>query len=278
MINIVRISRPRFWLYLFGTYLVGLAAGAGSTSDFLRVDSILFGLYFLLPANLLVYGINDIFDFETDRLNPKKAEYEMLVRPESHRHLAIWTIVLNLPFLVAAYFVAYSALFPLAAFLILSIFYSAPPIRAKAMPIVDSLFNILYVFPGAFAYQMITGNFPPLPVMIAAGAWTSAMHAFSAIPDIDADRKAGLSTIATLVGKSGTLVFCLVMYVASAAVAFPYLHSVSIMVGFLYVGVILISYFEKDPTTVFKIYQRFPLLNAGVGLALFWFVAISNLF
>src|SRR5215203_1505144 len=131
MTNIVRISRPRFWLYLFGTYLVGLAAGASSTSDFLRLDSILFGLYFLLPANLLIYGINDIFDFETDRLNPKKAEYEMLVRPESHRRLAMWTIVLNLPFLVAAFFVARSALMPLAIFLILSIFYSAPPIRAK---------------------------------------------------------------------------------------------------------------------------------------------------
>ncbi|HUR96884.1 MAG TPA: UbiA family prenyltransferase, partial [Pyrinomonadaceae bacterium] len=158
MINIVRISRPRFWLYLFGTYLLGLAAGATSTSAFLRVDSILFGIYFLLPANLLVYGINDIFDFETDRLNPKKAEYEMLVRPESHGILAIWTFILNVPFLIAAFFVAPQALLSLAAFLILSIFYSAPPIRAKTMPIVDSLFNILYVFPAAFAYQMLTGN------------------------------------------------------------------------------------------------------------------------
>src|SRR5215210_3559286 len=125
MVNIFKISRPRFWLYLFGTYLVGLAAGAASTSDFIRLDSILFGIYFLLPANLLVYGINDIFDFETYRLNPKKEEYEMLVRPESHKLLAIWTLVLNLPFLIAAFFVAHAALMPLAAFLILSIFYSA---------------------------------------------------------------------------------------------------------------------------------------------------------
>src|SRR5215203_2948650 len=278
MTNIVRISRPRFWLYLFGTYLVGLAAGATSTSDFFRLESILFGLYFLFPANLLVYGINDIFDFETDRLNPKKAEYEMLVRPESHKLLAIWSIVLNLPFLIAAYFIAHSALIPLAAFLILSILYSAPPVRAKTIPIVDSLFNILYVFPAAFSYQMLTGNFPSPIVMIAAGAWTSAMHAYSPIPDIDADREAGLNTIATLLGKSGTLVFCCAMYVASAAFAFPYLGSLSVAIGLFYVGVVLISYFEKDPDTVFKVYRRFPLLNAGVGLALFWFVAISNLY
>ncbi len=278
MTNIVRISRPRFWLYLFGTYLVGLAAGATSTSDFFRLDSILFGLYFLLPANLLVYGINDIFDFETDRLNPKKAEYEMLVRPESHRRLAIWTIVLNLPFLIAAFFIAPSALMPLAAFLILSILYSAPPVRAKTIPIVDSLFNILYVFPAAFAYQVLTRHFPPLTVMIAAGAWTSAMHAYSAIPDIDADRQAGLSTIATLLGKTGTLTFCFAMYVSAVVCAYQYLGMIAIAVGLIYIGVIMISYFQKDPDTVFKIYRLFPLLNAGVGLALFWCVLISNLF
>jgi 4-hydroxybenzoate polyprenyltransferase len=276
MINIGKISRPRFWLYLFGTYLLGLAAGANSTADFLRADSILFGLYFLLPANLLVYGINDIFDFETDRLNPKKAEYEMLVRPESHRALAIWIIILNLPFLVAAFFIAYQAFLPLGAFLMLSIFYSAPPLRAKAIPIVDSLFNILYVFPAAFAYEMLTGNFPPALVMIAGGAWTAAMHAYSAIPDIDADRSAGLNTIATLLGKTRTLVFCFVMYLAAAACAFAYLGPVAVMVGLVYIAMILVTYLRED--ALFKIYSRFPLLNAGIGLALFWFVAFSKLF
>ena len=276
MINIVKISRPRFWLYLYGTYLLGLAAGAVSTADFLRADSILFGLYFLLPANLLVYGINDIFDFETDRLNPKKAEYEMLVRPESHTLLAIWVLVLNLPFLVAAFFFAYRALVPLAAFLVLSIFYSAPPVRAKAIPIVDSVFNILYLFPAVFAYQMLTGNFPPAIVMIAGGAWTAAMHAYSAIPDIDSDQSAGLNTIATLLGKNRTLLFCFVMYVVAAACAFPYLGSVAIIAGLIYIGMILVTYFREG--ALFKIYSRFPILNAAVGLALFWFVAISNLF
>ena len=277
MNNILRISRPRFWLYLFGPYLVGLAAGASTTSDFFRIESILFGIYFLLPANLLVYGINDIFDFETDRLNPKKVEYEMLVRPEFHRSLALSTIILNLPFLIAALFLAPVALASLTMFLILSVLYSAPPLRAKSIPILDSLFNILYVFPGAFAYQMLTGSFPPPMVMVAAGAWTAAMHAYSAIPDIDSDRHAGLDTIATFLGKTGTLLFCFLLYLIAAACAFPYLGNVSILIGVIYCGVILISYLQEDSAAVFQIYSRFPLLNAVVGLALFWIVAVSNL-
>ena len=61
--------------------------------------------------------------------------------------LLIAIAVLNLPFLIAALILTPSALPSLAAFLSFSILYSAPPVRAKAAPILDSIFNILYVFP-----------------------------------------------------------------------------------------------------------------------------------
>jgi len=274
---ILKVSRPRFWLYVFGPYLIGLAAGASSRGDFLRLDVILFAAYFLFSANLLIYGINDIFDFETDRRNPKKAEYEMLVRPESHRGLVRVILLLNVPFILAAVLLAPNALPSLAAFLFFSVFYSAPPIRAKTIPIVDSAFNILYVFPAAFAYQMLTGSFMPLIIFIASGLWTMAMHAYSAIPDIEVDRDAGVSTIATLLGKTGTLAFCLAAYASAAALAWQYLGYFSIALGAVYAAMILISWFSSDNEGIFSIYRRFPVLNAAVGFLLFW-IAAFNLF
>lgn len=274
----IKVSRPRFWIYVFGPYLVGLAAGILTRGDLLRLDVLIFAIFFLLPANLLIYGINDIFDWETDRLNPKKAEYEMLVRPESHRRLATWIAALSLPFVVAAYFLAPQTLPSLAGFVFFSVFYSAPPIRAKAIPIIDSVFNVLYVFPGAFAYQIITGAFPPLLVFAAGWLWTMAMHAYSAIPDIDADREAGVSTVATLLGRSGTLVFCLVCYLASAVFSFPYLGFASIIGGVVYSAMIAISFFSNSSDGIFSIYQRFPIVNAIVGFALFWYVAWPKFF
>jgi 4-hydroxybenzoate polyprenyltransferase len=272
---LLKVSRPRFWLYVFGPYLIGLAAAASTRNDFLAFDVLYFGLYFLFPANLLIYGINDIFDFETDRRNPKKAEYEMLVRPESHRAL-LWAIaILNIPFVVLAFLFVPQALPSLGGFLFFSIFYSAPPIRAKAVPLLDSAFNILYVFPGAFAYQMLTGSFPPLILVLAAGLWNMAMHAYSAIPDIDADGDAGVQTIATLLGKNGTLLFCLAAYVAAAALAWSYLGYFSVILAAVYATLICLSWFSKNQAAVFSIYQRFPLVNAIVGFALFWFTAID---
>ena len=275
---LIEVSRPRFWLYVFGPYLLGVAAGAGARDDFLRSDVILFGLYFLVPANLLIYGINDIFDFETDRLNPKKAEYEMLVRPESHRKLA-WVILLsNLPFIAAAVYLFPRALPALVSFLFFSIFYSAPPIRAKAIPMIDSAFNILYVFPAAFSYQMLTGSFIPPVLFTAAGLWTMAMHAFSAIPDIEADKEAGISTIATLLGRNGTLLFCLAAYLLAAVLTYSFLGYFAMVLGAVYVVMVGISWFSKKEDGIFSIYRRFPLLNALVGFLLFWVVAFNLLF
>ena len=275
--DIVRISRPRFWLYVFGPYLVGLAAGSTAPPDFVRFDSILFAIFFLLPANLLIYGINDIFDFETDRVNPKKAGYETLVGPERRRPLLIWIALLNIPFFIAAIVFAPDALWSLAAFLFFSVLYSAPPVRAKAVPILDSLFNILYVFPGAFAYQMLTGAFPPAWVIVAAGLWTAGMHAYSAIPDIKADRKAGIDTVATLLGRGWSHGFCVACFCVAAIIAAGNESPASVL-GIFYIGLMRWSDASVDDAGVFRVYRIFPWFNAIAGFLVFLSVAWPKFF
>lgn len=275
---LIHVSRPRFWLYVLGPYLVGIAAGADTAEGLFRWDVLIFALYFLFPANLLIYGINDVFDFETDRRNPKKSEYELLVRPESHRSLLRWVAIVNIPFIVAAYFIAPQAIPSLGGFIFFSVFYSAPPIRAKAIPIADSAFNILYVFPAAFAYQMITGWFPPLILFAAAWLWTIAMHAYSAIPDIAADREAGVPTIATLLGSGGTHLFCGVCYAAACILSVTHLTWLSALGGLIYVPLMRFSDLAEYPQGVLSIYKFFPIINAIFGFALFWYVAWPKIF
>jgi 4-hydroxybenzoate polyprenyltransferase len=48
-----------------------------------------------------------------------------------------------------------------------------------------------------------------------------AMHAYSAVPDISADREADLQTVATLYGKNGTLLFCIICYLLSIICSIP---------------------------------------------------------
>lgn len=273
---LIKVSRPRFWIYIFGPYLIGLVAGISDRAEFLSPIYMLVGLYFLFPANLLIYGVNDIFDYETDKLNAKKTEYEALVTPEKRKGLVIAIIVTNIPFLAVFSLSVSAASIAAIGFLLLSIFYSAPPIRAKATPFLDSAFNVLYIMPGVLSYSLTSGVLPAPAVIFAGGLWTAAMHAFSAIPDIAADREADLSTIATTLGPTGTQIFCIAAYVVSAVLAFPYLGTFSIIAGGVFVSMMLASLFSAGRIDVFRIYRLFPTVNAAVGFAIFWYIALPK--
>ena len=130
--EVLRISRPRFWLYEAATFgLVGTVAALQGLSFFSDWRYWVFALYFLIPANILIYGINDISDYETDKLNPKKGDgaYEALVGPEKNRALWKWIIFSNIPFF---FFVPLTTplIASFVAFIFFASMYSAYPIRA----------------------------------------------------------------------------------------------------------------------------------------------------
>lgn len=272
----LKVSRPRFWIYVLGPYLIGLVAGVNDKNELFSLFYLIFGIYFLYPANLLIYGVNDIFDYETDRLNEKKVEYETLVTPE--RRSALWLAIFlaNFAFIDILFFGSTAVAVSGLSFLFFSIFYSAPPIRAKTKPFLDSAFNVLYVLPGVFGYSLVTGEFPPASVVIAGALWTAAMHAYSAIPDIEADRNAKLSTIATVLGSTGTHVFCLAAYIGSAVLSYQYLGIVSVVLGSVFFLTMAASLIAHDRDGVFRIYRLFPFINSAAGFVLFWAVAIPK--
>ena len=254
------LSRPRFWFYLAGPIVVGVAVGANSVDELFGPTAIgLFG-YFLLPANILLYGVNDIFDAEVDTENPKKADKE--VRWQGDRGV---TVAVGLCGLLA---VGLMGLTPPAAwpwligFLFLAIEYSAPPLRFKTTPFVDSVSNGLYILPGVAAYVVVAGTQPPLLAVAGAWLWTMGMHTFSAIPDIEPDRAAGIRTTATALGERWTY-----GYVAACwLVAGLALGLVELRLGaLLAVYPLFVVWVTNTSIAVERAYWWFPALNTAVG-------------
>lgn len=276
--KLLRISRPRFWIYTFGPYIVGLLIGARNLDQLNDWRVIVFGLFFLFPANLFIYGINDIFDYETDVKNRKKTDYETLVRPEERKPLQNLITAFSAPFVLTFGAVHTNALWCFLGFLFFSSSYSEPPIRAKARPVLDSAFNILYAFPAFFAYYLLGGqNFVPAYVL-AAWLWTMAMHAYSAVPDISADRQAGLETVATKFGFQSTLMLCLIAYALSASLSFAALSWLSVVLGAIYIAMMWLSVRAGSEEGVLKIYTAFPFLNMASGAALFLYILQAKFF
>jgi 4-hydroxybenzoate polyprenyltransferase len=282
--EVIKVSRPRFWLYEAATFgLVGTVGALQGISFFSDWRYWVFALYFLIPANILIYGINDIFDYETDKLNPKKGDdaYEALVPPERQRALWRWIIWTNIPFFFFIIFFSLSTplLISFFAFVFFASFYSALPIRAKAKPVIDSLFSAgHYIATGVFGYYLAGGVTFPTVGVIAGMCWAVAMHAFSAVPDIQADKGAGLKTIAIMIGQSRTIALCWFLYVFAAYLVKDIIPVASI------IGAVTFSYFmwrsqkAKTPEVLFKLYTYFPLINTIIGALVSMELFAKNIF
>lgn len=269
--SIIYISRPRFWGYTAGPFLLGYIAGSANIYSLLSSQFLLLILFFLLPANILLYGINDYFDADTDAFNPKKKTHETLLKQTEKSRLKILlllTLGLSLIILLILPTLLSAILFSL--FILLSVFYSAPPLRFKARPFVDSASNVLYALPALVAFSLFQNSFS-IYVVLSMCFWTAGMHLYSAIPDIKADKKAHLLTTAVLLGEKYSLFLCTLLYTLSVVFASLTPLSYLSLLGSIYIIIPLIG--VSKPHLISKIYWYFPYINMSAGLLLFLFLA-----
>jgi 4-hydroxybenzoate polyprenyltransferase len=260
---LLTLSRPRFWLYLAGPIAVAVPFGVNSTEGLFTPVTLPLFVYFLLPANVFLYGINDVFDADIDVENPKKEGREARWRGDP---IVSGVIVASGLLGLGTFALTPQASWPyLAGFFVLATQYSAPPLRFKTTPFADSVSNGLYILPGAAAYAAVSGVHPPVAALAGAWLWTMGMHTFSAIPDIEPDRAAGIRTTATYLGKRRTFVYCLACWLAAAA-AFA---TVDPRIGLLLVAypVVVFAVFRSD-IDVARAYWWYPAFNTAVGTLL----------
>ena len=257
------LSRPRFWLYLAGPVAVGVTYGVTEVGGLFTPVTVGLAAYFLVPANVFLYGVNDAFDADIDELNPKKESREARWRGDRLVSIAVVASgALGIAALAATPRVAWPYL---AGFLLLGAAYSAPPVRFKTTPLLDSASNGLYVLPGAAAYAAVAGTHPPLVALAGAWLWAMGMHTFSAIPDIEPDRAAGIRTTATVLGEDRTYAYCAACWIA-AAVAFA---AVDLRLGaLLSVYPVFVAWVARSSIAVDRAYWWFPALNTAVGALL----------
>ncbi len=192
------------WINTVGPATVGMWLAG----DLWRWEALPVLLWLTLPFNLLIYGVNDVFDQETDAKNPRKGTLEgARIAPNEVRPIAWGVVLLNAPFLL--YFVPSlpaGATLWMALYALIFVGYSAPPPRFKARPYLDSLSNAAYAFPLVFL-PLALGEAPVWPAAVGLMAWSAAKHTFDAVQDIDEDREAGIATTAVRLGPGGVVLW-----------------------------------------------------------------------
>jgi 4-hydroxybenzoate polyprenyltransferase len=204
ILRLLYISRPVLWINTIGPATVGMWL----TGNLFAWGALPILLWLTLPFNLLIYGVNDIFDQETDAKNPRKGTLEgARIKRSEVRSVVLGVIFTNAPVLIyALLFVPLSATAWMLLYTLLFAGYSVPPARFKARPYLDSLSNAAYAFPLVFVPLALCEG-PVWPAAVGLMAWSAAKHTFDAVQDVDEDLRAGITTTAVRLGPGGVVLW-----------------------------------------------------------------------
>lgn len=214
-------SRPISWVNTAFPY--GLAyLLSGGNLDWLFWVGVIF---FLIPYNIAMYGINDVFDYESDIRNPRKGGVEgAMVAKKYHTTLLAASVITTVPFLVVLYAAGNvtSAVW-LTISMAAVIAYSAPVLRFKERPLLDAITSSIHFTSPALVGATIISADISGDFWLALGAfflWGMASQILGAVQDVRADREAGLASIATAMGARGATRLATIIYLAAASLVF----------------------------------------------------------
>jgi 4-hydroxybenzoate polyprenyltransferase len=276
--SIVKASRPVSWINTAFPFAAAYLLVAREVDAILVMGT----LFFLVPYNLLMYGINDVFDYESDLANPRKGGIEGDVIRDRERarrvHRAIlWacaiTVLPPLAWLLTQGTVAAGVTLLLVLFGVVA--YSAPGLRFKERPFLDSLTSALH-FCGPLLYGLVIAGASltardTWPVWVAFILWGMASHAFGAVQDVRADREGGIGSVATVIGARATVWVALALYVASSLVLLllPWPGVLAAVLPLVYVASVARFVRVTDDTCedANRGWRTFLWLNQPVGFA-----------
>lgn len=215
--ELLTTSRPLSWINTAFPFAAAYLLVAGEVDAALVIGTI----FFLIPYNFAMYGVNDVFDYASDVANPRKGGVEgALLDPRRHRLVLIAALCLCLPFVAALVILGQPiSWLVLAVSLFAVVAYSAPPFRFKEIPVLDSVTSSTHFVSPALYGIFLAGGLPDLrsgTILIAFFLWGMASHAFGAVQDVVPDREAGIASIATALGAARTVRLALGLWTAAA--------------------------------------------------------------
>ncbi|MDO5635282.1 MAG: prenyltransferase, partial [Micrococcus sp.] len=203
-------SRPVSWVNTAYPFAAAVLLTGGLPWWLVAVGT----LFFLVPYNLAMYGINDVFDYESDLRNPRKGGVEGAVVDRSRQRMVLWaSCLVPLPFVavLAGWSLVqgqWGALAVLAVSLFAVVAYSWAGLRFKEKPFLDAMTSSThFVSPAVYGLVLAGAQWTPAlwALIIGFFLWGMASQMFGAVQDVVPDREGGLASVATVLGARPTV-------------------------------------------------------------------------
>jgi len=276
-------SRPLSWVNTAYPF----AAAYLLTAREIDVAWVVGTLYFLVPYNLAMYGINDVFDYESDLRNPRKGGVEGAVLDRTMHAVTLRAAIgTNIPFLAALVLLGSPLSWLVLAVSIFAVVaYSAPGLRFKERPFLDSATSSThFVSPAVYGLVLAQAQLTPAlwALLGAFFLWGVASHAFGAVQDVVADRAGGIGSVATVIGAKATVRFAIAAYLLAGALLLftPWPGPLAALLALPYAVSILpfVSVTDANSEQAHRGWERFLWLNYVTGffvtMLMIWYAAV----
>ena len=282
--DLLKASRPLSWINTAFPFAAAYVLMTGRIDAALAVGT----LFFLVPYNLAMYGINDVFDYASDIANPRKGGVEgALLDPRRHRIVLASAVGSCLPFVIALVVLGRPLSWAvLAVSLFAVVAYSAPPFRFKEVPVLDSITSSVHFCSPALYGIVLTGSLPGArsgAILVAFFLWGMASHAFGAVQDVVPDREGGISSIATVLGAARTVRLALALWTAAGLIMLttgsPGAWAGLLAIPYLVAAAPFARVADADSGVANRGWKHFLWINYACGflvtLLLIWYVFTS---
>ena len=268
--QLVLASRPLSWINTAFPFAAAYLLTTG------RVDAtfVVGTIFFLIPYNLAMYGINDVFDYESDLRNPRKGGAEgALLDRSAHRRTLIAAAVTTIPFVVYLVIVGSPLSWLVLAFSLFAVLaYSVKGLRFKEVPFLDSATSsIHFVSPALYGLVLAGATFTPQLwlVLLAFFLWGVGSHAFGAVQDVVPDREGGISSIATAIGAAATVRLAILAWAAAGIAmlftAWPGPLAAVLALPYIAAAAPFWSVTDAESSTANRGWRRFLWINYACG-------------
>lgn len=200
----IMTSRPGLWFATLWLYLLPCS----QMSEIWNSPAFWIGLvYVTFPLNFLIYGWNDVVDYEADQVNPRKNTFLFGARGNKDQLERLWLPILIvqlafIPFLF--YFIGIKFLWLLLGIVSINWLYNLPEKGLRNTPPLELLCQVGYLL--IVPLSMYLNNTTSMSVMAFVYLVLFAMqsHLMGEVMDLEPDLKSGKRTTATVIGRRAT--------------------------------------------------------------------------
>ena len=270
----IKLVRPKLWLASTATLLIGLNYAFYVEGNVIWPNFLLVFIALLIVGPLVSGGavsINQYYDFEIDRKSSHPERFALVVGNIRKQNALILGLFLLLTAISLSLYINLFAFLLTLIGIIISVIYSAPPIRLKTKPFIDSLINgIAYgILPTLMGWCLLrTFSIDPLIISIPSFLGLTSSHMLLAIPDERIDRSFQIKTTAVFLGSKQTIVVASILLVSMFSLIGLY-----IVIKVLPILTILVF-----PIGFFILREYLRLYKEGISAIRSVFVRIAYLF